>query len=167
MYFWKIAGTKARLTEQSYKHHYNGSEIYIALRKTGKHFAWFHTDGSKDKRWDRAMHWQGVFIPIEIHRGTQSVEVVIEKAKYYATLPNCRPLWTVSDYRPNPFEDIEKTAKQSGQEILTALKDVGLVAQPLITPHAKFVANPLNQILVSPANRAFSLFDIVSESTSV
>jgi hypothetical protein len=112
------------------------------------------------------MTWQGVWLPIEVHRGTQKVEVVVEKARHYAKNKNCRPIWTVSDYRPNPLSDIVKTAKESGQEILNALKQAGIVAQPLITPHAKFIQDPLAQVLVSPLNRAYSLLNLASESTS-
>lgn len=164
MYFWKIKGAKARLTEQSYKHHYLGSEIYVALKKTGETFQWFHTDDGKEKRWDRAMLWRGVWMPIEVHRGTQPVEVVIEKARYYATRENCRPIWTVSDYRPNPLAEIVKTAKQTGQEILDALRQANITAQPLITPHQIFLKDPLAKVLVSPRNQALSLLDIVSVS---
>jgi hypothetical protein len=154
------------LTEQSYKHHFLGCQLYGALRKTGKEFKWFHTDDSKERRWDRAMTWQGVWMPIEVHRGTQKIEVVIEKAEYYAKQKNCRPIWTVSDYQPNPLAEVVKTAKQTGQEILDAFRQTGFVAQPLVTPHAIFIKDPLAPVLVSPRNRALSLLEISSESTS-
>ncbi|MGE3439327.1 MAG: hypothetical protein AB7O81_27120 [Blastocatellales bacterium] len=112
------------------------------------------------------MMWSGVFVPIETHRGTQPVDVVVKKAEYYATLPNCRPLWTVSDYQPNPFEAVEKTAKDVGREIIEALQEANIVAQPLITPLDLFVANPLAKVLVSPRSYAISLNEIVSEPTS-
>lgn len=160
IYFWKMKGTKARLTEQSYKHHYLGSELYVALKKTGETFQWFHTDDGKDKRWDRALLWRGVWIPIEVHRGTQTVEVVVEKAKHYATQENCRPLWVVTDYRPNPLVEIVKTAKQSGQEILDALRSQNIVAQPLVTPYAVFCKDPLARVLVSPKGYATSLNEL-------
>jgi hypothetical protein len=166
VYFWKTTGTKAKLTEQSYKHHYLIGQLYVALRKTGKRLKWFHASDDKEARFDCAMNWQGVFVPFEVHRGTQPVEVVIEKAKYYARMKNCRPVWTVSDYRPNPFEEVVKTAKQSGQEILDALRESRLMMQPLVTPHVKFIADPLARVLVSPKNLAISLLDLASESTS-
>jgi len=112
------------------------------------------------------MKWQGVWMPIEVHRGTQTVDVVIEKAKHYAEIENCRPIWTVSDYRPNPLAEIVKTARQAGQEILHALREANIVSQPLITPHALFVKDPLAPVLVSPRNQAYSLLQISSESLS-
>jgi len=108
------------------------------------------------------MLWNGVFIPFEVHRGTQGVDVVLEKARYYATLKNCRPIWTVSDYAPNPFEEVVKTAKDAGSEILYALRDAKLFMQPLVTPHAKFIANPLDSILISPTGKLISLSDLTS-----
>jgi hypothetical protein len=160
VYFWKIKGTKARLTEQSYKHHFIGTEIYVALKKTGETFMWFHTDDGKEKRWDRAMVWNGVWMPIEVHRGTQPVEVVIEKAKYYATQENCRPLWVVSDYRPNPLVDVVKSARDTGQEILNALRSANLIAQPLVTPYELFMKNPLGKVLASPKMALYALADL-------
>ena len=162
IYFWKVTGTKARLTEQSYKHEHSANQLYVALRKTGQPLKWISNSTDEEGRFDRAMVWNGVFIPFEVHRGTQSVDVVVEKAKFY-TKENCRPIWTVQDYKPNPFEDVVKTAKQSGQEILDALRSAGIVAQPLITPHLVFTQNPLSPVLVSPLNKAFSLSDLTAD----
>ncbi len=167
IYFLKMAGTKHRLTEQSYKHHHQIGQLYVALRKTGKPLKWYHTSDDTEGRFDCAMDWQGVFIPFEVHRGTQPVDVVVKKAEYYAKKPNCRPVWALSDYRPNPLEEIEKTAQQTGNEILNALTEVGITAQPLITRLEKFTQDPLSKVLVSPRNYAISLLEIVSDSPSV
>jgi hypothetical protein len=108
------------------------------------------------------MIWGGNFIRFEVFRGTQEEESLADKFKHYAEQEGY-VITTTQDYQPNPFEEVTKTALDSGRAILRLLYDLGLYRQFFVTGHAKFIKDPLAETLVTPDKKMVSLLQFISE----
>jgi hypothetical protein len=147
------------LKEQNYKHDLKIFDIYVALRQTGVDLTWTAKSTQKDGfRYDAQFIVYGKQFYLEVERGTQGIKDIEEKVKAYLKLPGrFHVIFTVEDYKPNPFAAVEKTAKDYGNEILDYLESVRRGHQFIVTPHIAFINNPLGQVLLSPTGDTFSL----------
>lgn len=120
---------------------------------------WVPEDDQKNGlRFDRAVQIFGKHFFFEIERGTQTVQTIQDKVEAYMKLQGrFHVIFTVQDYRPNPFEPIVKTAQDFGGEILSFLTTVNRGAQFVVTPHNTFIDDPLKPYLIPPRGGQFSL----------
>lgn len=160
MYSWKRTDLKAEaLREQNYKHDLKIFDIYVALRKAGIQMEWEAKSDQKDGfRFDASLKAFDKQFYFEVETGTHGIKAIEEKIDAYINLRyRCYVIFTVQDYRPNPFEPVTKTGKDFGYEILGVISEKGRKNQFTVTPHPIFTANPLNPVLVSHTGEAFSL----------
>lgn len=144
------------LSEQNYKHEFCVSDLYVALRMVPGVEIQPKSDQSKGLREDLAAKIIGKQVYFEVERGTQGMKRIEEKVERYLKLPGWfYVVFTVQDYRPNPFAKVEKSARQAGEDILNLLKDYGRGAQFLVTPHTLFLEDPLARVLISPTDENF------------
>ena len=160
MYSWRRTDLKTEaLREQNYKHDLKINDIYVALRKAGIPMEWEPKSDQKGGfRFDARLSAFGKTFYFEVETGTHGIKAIEEKIDAYINLKyRCYVIFTVQDYRPNPFEEVTKTAKDFGYEILNVISEKGRRHQFTVTPHAVFTASPLNPVLVSHTGEAFTL----------
>jgi hypothetical protein len=135
--------------------------LYVALCKLGVPFTWIHTSDQKDGfRFDRALYIFGKQFYIERERGSQELPVIEEKVRNYLGLSGVfYVIFTVEDF-PGSGGRIKKTAKEFGAEILDYLKTERRRTQFVVAPHARLIANPLDECLVSPEPAKYTLESI-------
>lgn len=174
IYSWKLTEDKTPvLREQNYKHDLKVFDIYVALRKLGLPMDWTpKSDQKQGFRFDAKAHMFGNTFYFEVETGTHSVDQIEGKVDAYLTQPGYFfVVFTVQDYKPNPFDKVTKTARDFGQEILNMLnvkrrrtgKPLG--RQFLLTPHEKLINYPLAEVLVSHQQKAYS-FQSLEEAES-
>lgn len=160
IYSWKMTEEKTpSLKEQNYKHDFKVFDIYVALRKTGLPMTWTARSTQKDGfRFDASFTIYGKQFYLEVERGTQGIKDIDQKVKAYLKLPGrFYTIFTVEDYKPNPFAQIEKTAKDYGMEILDYLEETRRGNQFVVSPHVLLSTQPLNPVLLSPTGETLTL----------
>jgi len=137
-------------------------DIYVALRKSGISFTWTAKSNQKDGfRYDAFFELYGKTFYLEVERGTQGIKDIEEKVKAYMKLAGrFHVIFTVEDYRPNPFAPVVKTAKDYGNEILDFLEEAHRGNQFLVSPHTLLISKPLTPCLLSPTGDTFSFENI-------
>ena len=138
-------------------------DIYVALRKTGLPLTWTAKSTQKDGfRYDGSFQIFDKQFYLEVERGTQGIKDIEQKVEAYLKLPGrFHVIFSVSDYKPNPYDPIVKTAKQYGMEILEFLEGVRRGNQFLVSPHVLLSTRPLDPVLISPTGDTFSLENIL------
>lgn len=128
---------------------------------------WIHTSDQKmGFRFDRCATIGNNKYYFEVERGTHTLAAIQKKVEQYLKLPGrFHVIFTVQDYRANPFAEIDKTGKQFGAEILTLLQTYKRGSQFLVAPHHLLLENPHAQLLVSPENKAYSFQSLVQNSS--
>ena len=160
IYSWKLTEEKTpALKEQNYKHDFKVFDIYVALRKTGLPITWTAKSTQKDGfRYDASFEIYGKQFYLEVERGTQGIKDIEEKVNAYLKLAGrFYVIFTVEDYRPNPFAPIVKFKQKTAYEILDFLEDVRRGNQFTVSPHVLLSTRPLDQILLSPTGDTLSL----------
>jgi hypothetical protein len=163
IYSWKLTEEKTpALKEQNYKHDFKVFDIYVALRKTGIPLTWTAKSPQKDGfRYDASFTIYDKQFYLEVERGTQGIKDIQEKVNAYLKLPGrFYVIFTVEDYKPNPYAPVVKTAKEYGNEILDFLEEVHRGNQFTVSPHVLLSTRPLDPVLLSPTGDTLSFATI-------